>query len=71
MRVFTGHSITSKPIGSRMGKGKGVHSLWVCYIRAGQVICELSGIKDFIAIKSLINASTKLPLKTKVFKLYF
>jgi large subunit ribosomal protein L16 len=44
IRPFTGRSVTRKPIAVRMGKGKGNHSFWMCPIRAGQIIYELSGV---------------------------
>ena len=71
MRILPNLSATSKPLGSRMGKGNGSHSIWICHVRIGQIICELSGINDFFAIKALLNAGTKLPLKTKVSRILY
>ena len=71
MRIFTNFSVTTKPLGSRMGKGKGSHSIWICNVRIGQTICELSGINQFFAFKALLNAGTKLPLKTKVYRVLY
>lgn len=41
IRIFTYHSITKKPLASRMGKGKGLHNIWIAPIRKGQIICEV------------------------------
>ena len=69
LRIFTYHSITKKPLASRMGKGKGTHEMWIAPIRKGQVICEvitffLSSIN--LGEKALKSGGTKLPFKTKI-----
>lgn len=67
LRIFTYHSITKKPLASRMGKGKGTHNLWVAPIRKGQIICEVATFfldKIDISKKALKSGSTKLPFKT-------
>ena len=69
LRIFTYHSITKKPLASRMGKGKGSHHLWIAPIRKGQIICEVSTFfldKIDISRKALKSGGTKLPLKTSV-----
>lgn len=69
LRVFTDISVTKKSVASRMGKGKGPHSIWVCLIRKGQIICEVSNISVEIlsrSLKALKSASSKLPLKTVI-----
>lgn len=71
INVFTSFSITKKPLASRMGKGKGAHSMWICPIRKGQIIYELVGLDFDISLKALIQAGSKLPIKTKVVKLLF
>ena len=71
LRTFTYQSITKKSIGSRMGKGKGNHSLWICPIRRGQIICELAGINLYQSVKSLNGASSKLPVNCKIVKLKY
>ena len=68
---FTSHSITKKPLASRMGKGKGNHSIWVSPVRKGQIIYELSGIGLDVCYKALLQAGSKLPFRTKVVKLCF
>jgi len=69
IRIFTYHSITKKPLASRMGKGKGAHHLWIAPIKKGQIICEVIIFffnKIDISKKALISGSTKLPFKTSV-----
>jgi large subunit ribosomal protein L16 len=71
INVFTYFSKTAKGLGVRMGKGKGSHSKWICPIKAGHVICELSGVSSNLSHKALTHASTKLPFKTQVIKLCY
>lgn len=74
LRVFTDVSLTKKPVATRMGKGKGSHSVWITLIKKGQVICEVSGISIEIlsrCIKALKGASSKLSIKTKIIYNYY
>lgn len=67
LRIFTYHSLTKKPLATRMGKGKGSHSIWVAPIKKGQIICEVVNFflnKTNISEKALKSGSTKLPIKT-------
>lgn len=69
LRIFTYHSITKKPLASRMGKGKGTHHMWIAPIKKGQIICEVIIFflnKIELSKKALISGGTKLPLKTCV-----
>ena len=74
LRVFTNISITKKPVASRMGKGKGSHSMWICLVKKGQVICEvvcyLSKTLN-LGLKALKSASSKLPFKTNACLNYY
>lgn len=58
--------IFSKPIGIRMGKGKGKFINFVIRVNAGSIIFELSGFSQKLLIKSLLACKFKLPLKTKI-----
>jgi len=71
LRVFTYHSITKKSVGMRMGTGKGNHFMWICPVRQGQVICEIYGVPEIIAVFALRNAGNKLPVKVKIEKLKY
>lgn len=69
LRIFTYHSITKKPLATRMGKGKGTHYLWVAPIKKGQVICEVITYffeKINLGKKALKSGGSKLPLKTSI-----
>lgn len=69
LRVFTNISITKKPVATRMGSGKGNHSMWICVIKKGQVLIELlfNSIDVYnLNYRALKIASSKLPVKTKI-----
>lgn len=71
IRVFTYASLTKRPVGMRMGKGKGAHNSWVCPIKKGQIIYELSGIPEYKSFIALSKAADKLPMKCKVISLTY
>lgn len=63
--VFPDKPVTSKPIGTRMGSGKGAPEFWVAVIKPGRVLFEMNGITEEAAREALRLASHKLPCKTK------
>lgn len=67
MHVFPQTPITKKPIEVRMGKGKGNVEYWICKIKAGSIICEVTSNLQSIAFKGLLTAKQKLPLRTKIY----
>jgi large subunit ribosomal protein L16 len=74
LRIFTYHSITKKPLASRMGKGKGTHYIWMAPIKKGQIICEVLTFfieKMDLSKKALKSGSTKLPLKTCIISNFY
>jgi large subunit ribosomal protein L16 len=66
IRVFPDKPLTSKPVGVRMGKGKGSVEEWVMNIQPGRIIFEITGVDDATAMKALNLAAAKLPFKTKI-----
>src|SRR5271170_5591169 len=46
IRVFPHKSVTSIPLETRMGKGKGEPEFWAAVVRPGQVLFELSGLPE-------------------------
>jgi large subunit ribosomal protein L16 len=72
INTFTYFSKTSKGLGVRMGKGKGSHSVWLCPVKSGHVVCEISGgLSIYKSIKALQSAATRLPCKAHVIKLSY
>jgi large subunit ribosomal protein L16 len=66
IRIFPDVPVTAKPLGVRMGKGKGTVEYWVCRVKPGRIMFEMDGVKPEIAIEALTLASAKLPVKTKI-----
>ena len=46
VRVFPHKSITSIPLETRMGKGKGEPEFWAAVIRPGTVLYEIGGVSE-------------------------
>ena len=66
IRVFPDKPLTSRPVGVRMGKGKGSVEEWVMNIKPGRIIFEITGVNDETAVRALTLAAAKLPFKTKI-----
>ena len=65
--AFPQTPISRKPIGSRIGKGKGSVSFWVTKVNFGQKIYEIRGISNSNSLKKIkSNLSKKLPLKIAI-----
>ena len=66
INIFPDHPFTQKPLGVRMGKGKGNVEYWVAVVKPGRVMFEISGVSDEVAREALRPAMHKLPLKCKI-----
>ena len=66
IRVFPDKSVTKKPAETRQGGGKGNPEFWVAVVKPGTILFELDGIPHEEARKSLITASHKLPIHTRI-----
>jgi len=71
IRTFTHFSVTKKPLASRMGKGKGSHHTWVCPVKTGQTIAELSDLNKWWYLKAFRSASFRLPMIVEAKKLKY
>ena len=66
IKVFPDKPVTGKPLGARMGSGKGSVEYWVAVVKPGRVMFEISGVPEEVAREALRLAGTKLPIKTKI-----
>ena len=66
IKIFPNKPITTKPIGTRMGKGKGAPEYWVAVVKPGRVMFEIAGVPEEVAREALRLAMNKLPNKTKI-----
>ncbi|HEM2255148.1 TPA: 50S ribosomal protein L16 [Listeria monocytogenes] len=68
IKIFPHKSYTSKPIGVRMGKGKGAPEGWVSPVKRGKIMFEIAGVPEDVAREALRLAAHKLSVKTKIVK---
>lgn len=68
IKIFPHKSYTSKPIGVRMGSGKGAPEGWVAPVKRGKILFEIDGVSEEVAREAFRLASHKLPIKTKFVK---
>ena len=68
INVFPQKPVSKKPIGTRMGKGKGAPEFWVAVVKPGRVLFEIGGVTEEQAREAMRLASYKLPCKTKFAK---
>ncbi len=66
IKIFPDKPYTSKPIGVRMGKGKGNVEGWVAVVKPGRVMFEIAGVPEETAREALRLATHKLPVKCKI-----
>jgi large subunit ribosomal protein L16 len=65
INIFPHKPVSKKPIGTRMGKGKGNPEFWVAVVKPGRVLFEIAGVPEASAREAMRLASYKLPCKTK------
>ena len=65
IKVFPDKPVSKKPIGIRMGSGKGAPEYWVAVIKPGRVLFEMAGVPEDVAREAMRLAQHKLPIKTK------
>ena len=67
IKIFPDKPVSSKPIGVRMGSGKGAVEFWVAVVKPGRVLFEIGGIPSTESREALRLAMHKLPLKCKIY----
>jgi len=65
INVFPWKPVTKKPAETRMGKGKGELDHWMCPVKRGKIIFEISGVPQDFAKQVLRLVAFKLAVKTK------
>ena len=66
IKIFPDKPVTHRPLGTRMGKGKGAVEYWVAVVKPGRVMFEISGVPEETAREALRLATHKLPCKCKI-----
>lgn len=68
IKIFPDKPVTSKPLGTRMGSGKGAPEYWVAVVKPGRVLFEIAGVSEETAREAMRLAMHKLPIKCKFVK---
>ena len=66
IRIFPHKPISSKPLETRMGKGKGDVDYWAAAVRPGTVMFELGGIAEEKAKLAFKRVAHKMPVKVRM-----
>ncbi len=66
VRIFPHKSITSIPLETRMGKGKGEPEYWAGVVKPGTVMYEIGGVPEETAKMCLNRLANKLPVKCRL-----
>ena len=65
VRLFPHRSITSTPLETRMGKGKGEPEAWVAVVKTGTVMYELNGVTEDQAKVCFARLAHKMPVRCR------
>ena len=65
IKIFPDMPVTKKPMGTRMGSGKGAPEYWVAVVKPGRVMFEIAGVSEEVAREAMRLAMHKLPIKCK------
>lgn len=68
IRVFPQKSITSIPLETRMGKGKGEPEYWAAVVKPGTILYEVSGVSEAAARICLARLAHKMPIRVRMVK---
>lgn len=66
IRIFPDKPISSKPLETRMGKGKGEPDYWAAVVRPGTVIYEIQGASEASAKQALNRMAHKMPVRVRM-----
>lgn len=64
MKVFPHKPVTKKPVGVKMGSGKGDIDRYVAVVKPGMVLFEMSGVTEQAAREAFGKAGHKLSVRT-------
>ena len=66
IRIFPHKTVSSKPLETRMGKGKGDVDFWAAAVRPGTVLFELGGVNEDKAKLAFKRVAHKMPIKVRM-----
>ncbi len=68
IRIFPHKPVSSKPLETRMGKGKGEPDFWVARVRPGQICFEIGGVGEDMAKQAMVRVAHKMPVRCRFVK---
>ena len=68
IRMFPHKSVTSTPLETRMGKGKGEPDFWAAVVKPGTVMYELSGVTEEQARVCFARLAHKMPIPVRLIR---
>ena len=68
VRVFPHKSVTSIPLETRMGKGKGEPEFWAAVIKPGTMLYEVGGLSEEAARICFSRLAHKMPIRVRFIK---
>jgi large subunit ribosomal protein L16 len=66
IRIFPDKPVSSKPLETRMGKGKGETENWVAVVKPGTVLFEIGGVDEPTAKAALRRVAHKMPVRCRM-----
>ncbi|MCE9547095.1 MAG: 50S ribosomal protein L16 [Planctomycetia bacterium] len=66
VRMFPHKPITSIPLETRMGKGKGEPEYWAAVVKPGTVLFEVSGVSEAAAKMCFARLAAKMPVRVRM-----
>jgi len=68
IRIFPHKPVSSKPLETRMGKGKGEPDFWAASVKPGMVLFEIGGVAENVAKQALLRVAHKMPIRCRFVK---
>ena len=68
VRMFPHKPITSIPLETRMGKGKGEPEYWAAVVRPGTVMFEVGGVSETAAKMCFARLAAKMPVRVRLLR---
>lgn len=65
IRVFPHKPISSKPLETRMGKGKGEPEFYAAIIKPGTMVYEIGGVSEDVARQAFARVAHKLSFRVR------
>lgn len=65
VRLFPNKPVTSTPLETRMGKGKGEPEFWAAVVKPGTVLYELGGVTEAQARVCMARLAHKMPIRVR------